>query len=206
MRPVPDGDTLLAPSTRLGGGSLLAIDHLREDPGGGRLSRATRSAEEEGVGQPLLSYRPDQGTDHVLLPDDLIRRLRPVLTIESDLVGHRAFRTSLRESVVAVHPPLTARDSAATRNDSSGQETPRHPPAPAYRCYLPVLTRFAGWRRAGPDLQRSVPGAVPDHPGRGRVFGPARAGCGYRAPLAPHLARSPRASIPSGADTPIDGH
>src|SRR5438876_5324444 len=80
------------------------------------------------------------------------------------------------------------------RAGGSGQALPRHPPAPAYRCYLPVLTGFAGWRRAGPGLQRSVPGASGPC-GPKASIGPARAGCGYRAPLAPHLARSPRPSI-----------
>src|SRR5207244_1422113 len=84
----------------------------------------------------------------------------------------------------------TADDSSASSHGSSGQASPRHPPAPAYGCFLPDLTGFAGWRRAGPDLQRSVPRAAPDHPGLGRGFSPARADCGYRAPLPPHLARS----------------
>jgi len=62
---------------------------------------------------------------------------------------------------VAVHPPLTPHDSVARRAASSGQATPRHPPPPAYRCYLPVLTGFAGWRRAGPGLQRCRSRGVP---------------------------------------------
>jgi len=74
--------------------------------------------------------------------------------------------------MVTVHSPLTAHDSAAQRAGGSGQVSPRHPPAPAYRCYLPVLTGFAGWRRAGPDLPHSVPGAFPDHARRGRASVP----------------------------------
>ena len=59
-------------------------------------------------------------------------------------------------------------------------------------CFLPDLTGFAGWRRAGPDLRRPVPGATADPPGLGRGFSPAEADCGFRAPLAPRLARPPR--------------
>jgi len=40
---------------------------------------------------------------------------------------------------VTVHPPLTADGSVAQQAGGSSQVTPRHPPAPAYRCYLPVL-------------------------------------------------------------------
>jgi len=88
---------------------------------------------------------------------------------------------------VAVHPPSTAHGSGASRVGSSGQANPRHPPATAYGCFLPDLTGFADRRRVGPDHQRSVPRAAPDHPGLGRGFSPARADCGYRAPLAPRL-------------------
>jgi hypothetical protein len=61
--------------------------------------------------------------------------------------------------VVAVHPPSTATDSGASPAGSSGQAPPRHPPAPAYGCFLPDLTGFAGWRRAGPDHHRPVAGS-----------------------------------------------
>src|SRR5207247_9822213 len=87
----------------------------------------------------------------------------------------------------------------------SGQALPRHPPAPAYRCFIPDLTGFTSWRRAGPDLQRPVPRAAPDPPGLGRGFGPARADCGCRAPLAPRLARSPRWSIAVRSGSQIVG-
>ena len=117
--------------------------------------------------------------------------------------------------VVAAHPSSTATDSSASPAGSSGQVSPRHPPAPAYGCFLPDLTGFAGWRRAGPDLRRPVPGATADPPGLGRGFSPAEADCGYRAPLAPRLARPPRrvyarlrqrpsqpSTAPSSATTP----
>ena len=93
--------------------------------------------------------------------------------------------------VVAAHPPSTAADSSASPAGSPVR-CPRHPPGPAYGCFLPDLTGFAGWRRAGPDLRRPVPGATADPPGLGRGFSPAEADCGFRAPLAPRLARPPR--------------
>ena len=96
-----------------------------------------------------------------------------------------------RRRKVTVHPPSTTDDSVATRDGSSSQASLRHPPASAYGCFLPDLTGFAFRRRAGPDLQRSVPRAAPDLPGLGRGFSPAEADRGYRAPLAPRLARSP---------------
>ena len=99
-----------------------------------------------------------------------------------------------------MHPPSTTDDSVATWNGSSSQASLRHPPASAYGCFLPDLTGFAGRCRVGPDLQRSVPRAAPDLPGLGRGFSPAEADRGYRAPLAPRLAR-PRAVYVGGPTT-----
>src|SRR5881628_1407925 len=107
--------------------------------------------------------------------------------------------------MVTAHPSSTTENSGALPAGGSGQALLRHPPAPAYRCFLPDLTGFTSWRRAGPDLQRPVPRAAPDPPGLGRGFGPARADCGCRAPLAPRLARSPRSSIAVGSSSQIVG-
>jgi len=104
-----------------------------------------------------------------------------------------------------VHPPLTEVDSDASSTRGSNQASLRHPPPTPYGCFLPDLTGFEEWRRAGPDLHSTSPGAAPDRPGRGREFSPAEADCGYRAPLAPRLARS-RASIRSPADTAYAGN
>jgi len=41
--------------------------------------------------------------------------------------------------VVTAHPPSTTKDSGAHRAGGSGQASLRHPPAPAYRCFLPDL-------------------------------------------------------------------
>src|SRR3954469_17043015 len=93
-------------------------------------------------------------------------------------------------------------NSGAHQAGGSGQASLRHPPAPAYRCFLPDLTGFASWRRAGPSHRR--PGTRGGHGPSGprTVFGLARADCEYRAPLVPHLARSPRSSIRGGPDSP----
>src|SRR5512140_943886 len=62
---------------------------------------------------------------------------------------------------------------------------------PAYRCFLPDLTGFAGFHCVGPDLQRrDTTDSLAERP-LGRGFSPAVADCGYRAPLAPRLARPP---------------
>ncbi len=200
-------DALLAHPARLGRGPLLAVDHLRQDPRGGGLARSPR-ARRTGTRGARRSSRmaPDQRADDVVLADDLVRGLRPVLSVQRlvRLVGHVLLSPAAVARPVATWPPaptyedgdrapaVDGDDSGAHQAGSSGQVTLRHPPSPAYRCFLPDLTGFASWRRAGPGLQRLVPGAVPDHPGLGREFSPARADCGYRAPLAPRLARSPR--------------
>ena len=69
---------------------------------------------------------------------------------------------------------------------------------PAYRCFLPDLTGFAGFHCVGPDLQRrDTADSLAERP-LGRGFGPAVADCGYRAPLAPRLAR-PVSRLPARA-------
>src|SRR5438128_1788321 len=109
MRALPDGNALVADPARLGGGTVLAVHHLREDARGRGLPRSPRPAEEERVRQPLLANGPHQRADDVL---------------------------------------------------------------------------------------RGVPGPCVPRAG----IGPARADCGYRAPLAPHPARPPRPSIPARSD------
>ena len=86
-------------------------------------------AEQEGVEQPFLADRAHQRPDHVLLTEDLVGGLRPVLPVQGDVVGHvgstyrtlrtawsgrkagrsgrPGFRAVLRKKVVTVHSPLT---------------------------------------------------------------------------------------------------
>ena len=83
---------------------------------------------------------------------------------------------------------------------SSNQVGPRHIGRSAYRCYLPVLTGFTGSYCAGPGPQHHLPSSIArKRHSLKREFGPAIAGCGYRAPLPPRLARSPN----SGGDERI---
>jgi hypothetical protein len=65
----------------------------------------------------------------------------------------------------------------------------RHPKHSTYGCFLPDLTRFIALRRAGPGRQRRLARTVPRDTTLEQGFNPAIADCGYRAPLAPRLAR-----------------
>ena len=90
---------------------------------------------------------------------------------------------------MVAHPPSKRVLRASSPCASSGQATPRHMEWPAYRCFLPDLTGFAGFHCVGPDLQRrDTADSLAERP-LGRGFSPAVADCGYRAPLAPRLAR-----------------
>src|SRR5262249_9426324 len=71
----------------------------------------------------------------------------------------------------------------------SGPATLRHPRVTAYRCFLPDLAGFTGHRRAGPVHRHHLARADPEALSLEREFNPAIADCGYRAPLAPRLAR-----------------
>ncbi len=63
--------------------------------------------------------------------------------------------------------------TSASRAPGSGPATSRHTPGPAYRCFLPDLTGFTGWRCARPGLQ---------HP-RYEAFSRSRSAGGDSAPL-----------------------
>ncbi len=92
------------------------------------------------------------------------------------------------DEFMVVHP-LSNRGHRLTRPASSGQATLRHPGVTAYRCFLPDLAGFAGSCRAGPSLQRRLAWQSQRPPALEGEFDPAIADCGYRAPLAPRLAR-----------------
>jgi len=87
-----------------------------------------------------------------------------------------------------VHPP-SIRPFGLTALASSGPVALRHPKQTTYRCFLPDLTGFIALRRVGPGPQRCSAQPVPRYTNLGREFSPAIAACGYRAPLAPRLAR-----------------
>jgi hypothetical protein len=88
-------------------------------------------------------------------------------------------------------PCTTFRTSvtALSRKPDSGQVTLRHPKESSYRCFLPDLTGFAALRRAGPNHPRRAGETDSARLVLEVDFDPAIADCGYRAPLAPRLAR-----------------
>jgi hypothetical protein len=95
VRSIADPHALLALAARLGRRTLLAVDHLRQDPGGGGLAGAPRPREQEGMRETPLVDGSDQGPDHVLLPEHLTRRLGPVLPIERLIfLGHGSFHST----------------------------------------------------------------------------------------------------------------
>src|SRR5215467_9246838 len=76
-------------------------------------------------------------------------------------VCHASVMTmACRKFAPELSPVLLSRSHGATRRAThvirggSSQDEPRHPKGPTRRCYLPVLTGLAGFRRAGPDRHR----------------------------------------------------
>ena len=67
--------------------SLLAIEGLGEDAGGGGFSGAAGADEEVGVGEAFLDDRVAQGTDDVVLSKDVIESFGSVFSGE-DLIAH----------------------------------------------------------------------------------------------------------------------
>ena len=90
--------------------------------------------------------------------------------------------------MTAAHP-LSVLSSRPTLPVGSGQEALRHPELSIYRCFLPDLTGFIALCRAGPGLQHPPTERYARIKDLEQEFSPARADCGYRAPLVPRLAR-----------------
>ena len=88
VRAVADADALLAHPAWFGRRAAFAVHHPGQDPGGRGLSGSPRPAEKEGVRQAPFTDGSHQRADDVLLPDDLVGRLRPVLPIEGDFLSH----------------------------------------------------------------------------------------------------------------------
>jgi hypothetical protein len=128
--------------------------------------------------------RVPEGARDVLLTDDCGEGLGAVAAIESGALRHASMVLGDGRA------PSVDRDISNTRmRIGSDQACLRHEATTAYRCFLPDLTGFTGRFCTGPDRQRRRAHAGSAMPDLGRGFSPARADCGYRAPLAPRLAR-----------------
>ncbi len=87
MAPLGDLDALLARAVGIGSRALLAVERLGEDARRGGLARAARPGEQVGVRDLAVGDRVSQRALDVLLTDDGVKRLRPVLAVEG-LVRH----------------------------------------------------------------------------------------------------------------------
>ena len=111
-----DPDALRADPAGLGRRAPLAVHHLGEDAGRRGLAGPPRAAEQERVRETLLAQRADQGADDVLLPDDLVGRLRAVLAVQG-LVG--SFLGHVRRAPRA--QPRRTRDGPPGKTRSGGR-------------------------------------------------------------------------------------
>ena len=151
--------------------------------------------------QAVLADGARQRADDVFLPQHLARCLRPVPPVQRLvllLLRHVAPHT--RE--VTVHPSSTTDDSDASWTGSSGQAPLRHPPAPAYGCFLPDLTGFAGWRRAGPEPSTLRAESCPGPSGPRTGIQPRRSGFRVQGTAGSPPSTVTRASIRPAPDTP----
>ena len=69
-----------------------------------------------------------------------------------------------RRQGMIVHPPSTPRQERSRRSRLAPGVL-RHPRVTVYGCFLPDLTRFAGSRRAGPNLPHRTMSAVTENRG-----------------------------------------
>ena len=97
-------------------------------------------------------------------------------------------REARRDQFKIVHPSSNVTMSLSPLA-SSTQASPWRPRPTTYGCFLSDLTGFAAARRTGPEHRYRSASQVPMAIALGREFDPAKADCGYRAPLVPRLAR-----------------
>src|SRR5947209_5940589 len=90
-----------------------------------------------------------------------------------------------------VHHAVDKDSITLPKRPSSSQAALWHPELAVYRCFLPDLTGFTGLRRIEPGFRRWIARQSRPSQASSVEFDPAVADCGYRAPLAPRLARSP---------------
>ncbi len=96
--------------------------------------------------------------------------------------------TDIETAIKAVHPSSNGTMSFSPPA-SSAQANPWRPRPTTYRCFLSDLTGFIAARRTGPRHQHRFAAPVLIRTALGREFNPAKADCGYRAPLVPRRAR-----------------
>ncbi len=113
VAPLGDLDALLAGAVGLRPWARLAEERLGQDPRGGGLAGAARSGEQVRVRDRAVGDRVSQRALDVLLPDDVVEGLRPVLAIQR-LVRHAgAFQVGV--SVRARSIPAATRHGGAAR-------------------------------------------------------------------------------------------
>ena len=183
----------------VGVGPLRAVQRLGEDARERRLAGAARAREQVGLAHLPCLDRVPQRPDDRLLAHDLVEVLRPVLAVErghggaADCtpLGEPPGRQTLAEARVArSRTLLRGRVRAGAPDARSSQVAPRHlgedclallPPGPDAVRRLPV-------RGTWPSTLTSASPCLGRRPLE-RGFSPAKADCGFREPLAPHLAR-----------------
>src|SRR5438445_2503156 len=83
-----DFDAVGADATGLRALPVQAVDRLRQDSGGRRFPSSANPRKQVGVGNAPLYYGVLQGLGNRILPDQVAKRLRPVLEVKG-LVRHR---------------------------------------------------------------------------------------------------------------------
>src|SRR5262249_5357736 len=100
-----------------GGGRVDARERLGQDACGGGLADAARAPEQERVVDPPARDRILQRARHVLLADDAVEPLRPILPGQ-DEIGHRGGLEKKRW-LRAPAPPTTVAPFRAWRGSSA---------------------------------------------------------------------------------------
>ncbi len=99
MRAFGDRPALLTGVVGIGGGALLAVESLGQDPRRGGLACPARPGEQVRVRHRPVRHRVAERLLDVRLPDDIIEGLRAVLAVPGQ-VGHRVRLLGVLRSVL----------------------------------------------------------------------------------------------------------
>jgi hypothetical protein len=146
---------------------LLAIQRFGQNPGNRCFPHAAGTGKEKRMGNPLRRDRVHQRLHDVGLPDDVVKRPRPVFSCRN-LVVHVASIVSGRWCSSMLAAPDAPREMSSKK---WGQVILRHTERTAYRCFLPDLAGFTGFCCTGPGpvTLRSSPLAKSHSIARGRA-------------------------------------
>ena len=84
--------------------TVLAVERLGQNPGGGGFSSPSWAREQIGVSHPTFGHFPSKGGGDMTLADHLVKCLRPVLPVKSLILQDTATVHPCGDAFTALNP------------------------------------------------------------------------------------------------------